>query len=87
MSPAERPCGCDLRWPCQCAPEGITVRGTFERGCRACELSWEGRRHEVIGDWWSHIRSPEHDATYAARKEQLDAEDAERARQIDGALW
>lgn len=87
MTAVERPCGCDVRWPCQCSEDGITESGTFRRECRYCEVVWEGRRHNVINDWWAHIRSAEHDATYAARRDHVAVQDAERKRAITGQLW
>lgn len=87
MSVDERPCGCQLAWPCYCSPAGITERGTFRRECVYCETAWEGRRHDVISDWWKHVDSPEHMGTYLARRDEVDAAREAIEHAAAGMLW
>lgn len=87
MSTDERPCGCQLAWPCQCSPAGITERGTFQRGCVYCEMLWEGRRHEVIRDWHAHVDTDLHMANYLRRRDAVDAARQQVENAAAGMLW
>lgn len=87
MSVDERPCGCQLAYPCYCSPEGITERGTFRRACVYCEDAWEGRRRDVIGKWRRHVDSDEHLATYQRRRDAVDEARQAVEHAAAGMLW